>query len=172
MFIKQMSRNRLWKGKKKRHLNCSDITLLNPDGTVKNVIPIDSIRKVKILKEKKIDESRDSEKYNNWRRAVLARDQYKCVLCESIKRIEAHHIIRWVDDIKKRFNQKNGVALCYECHQKYHNYNKEPFPVKITKALKKYIKFRYVKAEIISEHQTDYNLDQAVNSRTNKNVPG
>jgi hypothetical protein len=29
-----------------------------------------------------------------------------------------------------------------------------------------------MKAEIISEHQTDYNLDQAVNSRTNKNVPG
>ncbi|MFA5340189.1 MAG: HNH endonuclease signature motif containing protein [Clostridia bacterium] len=172
MFIKQNAKNRLWNGNKKRHLNCGDITILNPDGSVKNVIPIESIKKAKIRKEKKIDDSRDSEKYNNWRRAVLARDQYKCVLCESIKRIEAHHIIRWIDDIKKRFNQKNGVALCYDCHQKYHNYNKEPFPNNITNALKKYIKFRYMKAEIISEPQTDYNLDQAVNSRTNKNVPG
>jgi 5-methylcytosine-specific restriction endonuclease McrA len=179
-FCAGSSRNRLWR---KPGNKCSDVKVLVPAATpgafaVKEVISISSIKPRKKQKKEKIrlvDNGRESERYNKWRCAVLSRDSYKCVLCESTARIEAHHITRWVDDDKNRFNQKNGVALCYDCHQKHHNYNKEPFPIKITSILYKYIDFRYDRArlnKVPRETITEYNAFQAVNSRTNKNVPG
>jgi hypothetical protein len=146
------ARNKLWKGKKrKRTANCSDIKILNPDGSLKKIIRLEDIKKPLLVIDNK--DGRDGEKYHAWRSSVLQRDNRTCVLCESTTRIEAHHIIRWIDDIKLRFNQKNGVALCYDCHQKYHNYNREPFPDKITKLLKQYIKFKYQKAKIFKSNE-------------------
>jgi hypothetical protein len=179
----QSCRNRLWKKHKFAGYKCGPVKVLIPGtipGTlvVKDFITPDQFRKPikkKRAKIKLVDNSRDSERYSRWRAAVLSRDLYKCVLCESKTRIEAHHIIRWVDNEKARFNQKNGVAICYECHQKHHNYNKEPFPLNVTMILMKYIDYRYERARLNKVPRaiaTDYNAVQAVNSRTNKNVPG
>ncbi len=157
---------------------CSDIKILVPAATpgifqVKEIIPISSVKKpVKKQTPELIDSGREGERYNKWRRSILSRDKYQCVLCDSAARIEAHHIIRWVDNEKLRFNPKNGVALCFDCHDKYHNHNKEKFPIKITNILKKYIEFRTRLNKVPRETETDYNEYQVVNSRTNKNVPG
>jgi hypothetical protein len=114
-----MAHNKLWKGKKKKSRNCSDITVLNPDGSIKKVIRIEDIKKPLIFIDSKLDTSRDGKPYHEWRAKILDRDNRSCVLCESTLRIEAHHITRWIDDIKLRFNAKNGVALCYDCHQQH-----------------------------------------------------
>ena len=146
---------------------CSDIRVLNPDGSLKQIIkPADIIyptkkqlkkRKGK-LKLKLIDNSREGDRYNKWRRAILARDTYKCILCQSSERIEVHHIERWSDKPALRFNQKNGVSLCFNCHQTGHNHNKEPFPTAITSTLKKYIRFKYAERNLamLRKPQTDY----------------
>jgi 5-methylcytosine-specific restriction endonuclease McrA len=112
-------------------------------------------KKVKLIL---IDNSREGERYNKWRRSILSRDNYKCVLCESTTRIEAHHITRWIDNVRLRFNQKNGVSLCFNCHQTGHNHNKEPFPTAITSTLKKYIRFKYAERNLamLRKPQTDY----------------
>jgi len=178
-------RNALWrKRRSKPGYKCSDIKVLVPATTpgcfaVKEIIPIASSKvyqkKKNPPKLKLVDTGREGEKYNTWRRAILSREGYKCVLCESTVRIEAHHIIQWVDDERLRFNVRNGVSICFDCHDENHNHNKEKFPVKITNLLKQYIQYRYDRARLVKvprETETDYNASQAVNSRTNKNVPG
>ena len=156
---------------------CSDIKVLVPATTsgifqLKEIIPIASVKRpaktTRKSKLKLVDDSRISERYNKWRRSILSRDKYQCILCEGKERIEAHHITRWVDNENLRFNSANGAALCFNCHDKYHNHNKERFPIKITNILKKYVEFRTRLNKVPRE--TDYNVDQAVNSRTNKNV--
>jgi len=165
---------------------CSDIKILVPTASgnsfaVKEIIPITSAQAHRLNPKKKLPEiklvsnERQGERYDKWRKAILSRDDYKCVLCDSKERIEAHHIIRWVDDERSRYSQKNGVALCYECHQKGHNYNKEPFPITTTSILYKYIDFRYDRARLNKVPRvtiTDYNVDQSGNSRTNKTGTG
>ena len=53
-----------------------------------------------------------------FRERVIARDGYKCRLCGSNIKIEAHHIFprrdypEWAGDIN------NGITLCEKCHQK------------------------------------------------------
>lgn len=38
--------------------------------------------------------------------------------CGSKKGLEAHHIVRWADSPKLRFEPSNGITLCQECHSK------------------------------------------------------
>lgn len=159
--------------------DCSDIRILTLAGFIKGTITQKELKALtkknkapKPVKLKLIPpDDRQSERYNKWRADVMARDKYRCVLCESTERLEAHHIIRWVDDPKKRFDQSNGVSLCYVCHQKGHNYNKEPFPKLTTDVLKRYIAFKHSKRKMETNNQTDYNADKPGNSRANKTVP-
>ena len=55
--------------------------------------------------------------YKIWRASIFKRDDYACILCKSKGKIHANHIIRWADDIEKRYNVTNGVTLCIPCHQ-------------------------------------------------------
>ena len=59
--------------------------------------------------------------YSKWRKEVYQRDGYKCQLCESKFRLEAHHIRRWSDFPQLRFDPNNGVTLCRKCHKKVTN---------------------------------------------------
>jgi len=56
--------------------------------------------------------------YKQWRLGVYRRDGYKCKIadedCEG--RIEAHHILRWRDFPKLRYNVNNGITLCHFHH--------------------------------------------------------
>lgn len=51
-----------------------------------------------------------------WRESVLARDARKCRECGSGERLEAHHVVRWVDAPDLRLDLDNGLTLCHECH--------------------------------------------------------
>ncbi len=56
-----------------------------------------------------------------WRNKVFKRDDYECQECEKRGGYkEAHHIIFWSEDKKKRFLVGNGVTLCFSCHKNIH----------------------------------------------------
>ena len=72
--------------------------------------------------------------YKDWRKLVLAQDDYRCQKCGSVDGLHAHHII-FLDWILDKFNIKNmedaieckllwdinnGITYCSSCHRKYH----------------------------------------------------
>ena len=63
---------------------------------------------------------RSSKDYRIWRDGVFSRDSNKCTNCGSLEKLEAHHIIRWADSIKDRYEINNGIVLCSKCHKKEH----------------------------------------------------
>lgn len=64
--------------------------------------------------------------YREWRLAVFARDDYTCQMCGKRsgrgKRVvlHAHHICEFAVDEQRRYDPKNGVCLCTECHTLQH----------------------------------------------------
>jgi ribosomal protein S27AE len=55
-----------------------------------------------------------------WKRDVLNRDGRRCRKCGDTKRLEAHHILRWVDEPNARIDRENGITLCKKCHDGEH----------------------------------------------------
>ena len=37
--------------------------------------------------------------------------------CEYKRALNAHHIIKWADASHLRFDEDNGITLCYRCHK-------------------------------------------------------
>jgi len=65
----------------------------------------------------------NDEKYKTWRCSVFERDDFTCQHCHRQGgKIHAHHIIRWVDDVSKRYDTNNGITLCIICHKLIHNW--------------------------------------------------
>ena len=58
-------------------------------------------------------------KINDWANNVIDRD-CKCVICNSKKNLEAHHVFKVNPEDKIYYDINNGVTLCKECHDKYH----------------------------------------------------
>ena len=142
------ARNRLWsgksKGKSKAKSLSSDIRVLNPDGTLKEIIPVAQCKKPRYIKIEKesidlLDNPRRSPEYELWRDRIKRRDKKTCILCGAKDWIQVHHIKRWIDDKENRYNLSNGVCLCMVCHQKHHAPDKRPFPQEITNKLIDYI---------------------------------
>jgi len=65
---------------------------------------------------------RGGPRYINWRRAVLTRDEYRCVACGSPEKLAVHHIKCWILHAKLRFKVDNGATLCDYCHRQTHNF--------------------------------------------------
>lgn len=64
---------------------------------------------------------RNSAQYKKWRKSVFERDGYTCRKCGvKSKNLQAHHIVRFCDNPKLRFDINNGLTLCKECHKKVH----------------------------------------------------
>lgn len=69
---------------------------------------------------------RASNKYINWRKEVLKRDNYTCVLCgDRNYKGRGNTVVLQADHIKPfalypilRFSLKNGRTLCIDCHRK------------------------------------------------------
>ena len=56
-----------------------------------------------------------------WRRRVLKRDGYRCIICGEVGGLlNAHHIESWADNPELRFDIDNGISLCVECHAMQH----------------------------------------------------
>jgi len=65
---------------------------------------------------------RDSYEYKEWRKAVYARDNYACCKCGSIgRRLNAHHLNSYSDNISGRIDLSNARTLCVPCHNKFHS---------------------------------------------------
>lgn len=141
-------RNVLWqgksKGKSKAKSLSSDIRVLNPDGTLKEIIPVAQCKKPRYVKVEQenpdlLNNERRTPEYEEWRLRIKRRDKKTCILCGSQDWIEVHHIKRWIDDKENRYNLNNGVCLCMVCHRKHHAPDKRPFPQEITFKLINYI---------------------------------
>lgn len=143
MFIKLPAKNRLFNGKN-NHSRCGDIRVLNPDGTLKEIIPVAQCQEPKfklIVQENAdlLDNNRRTPEYESWREKIIKRDHKTCALCGSKEWIEVHHISRWIDDTDSRLRHDNGVCLCIICHRKYHAPDNRAFPKEITFKLLNYI---------------------------------
>jgi len=54
-----------------------------------------------------------------FRKKVLSRDNYTCVICETVGgRLHVEHIEPWSKNPDKRFDLNNCVTLCIACHYK------------------------------------------------------
>ena len=62
-----------------------------------------------------------TEPYKKWRFDVYKKYGFKCVCCESKTRLNAHHLQSWDWAIHLRYDVENGVCLCYNCHNAFHN---------------------------------------------------
>ncbi len=61
---------------------------------------------------------RTSSKYNKWRDEVYKKDWYTCQCCGKSHKIikHAHHLQNFSENKKLRYDVKNGILLCEECH--------------------------------------------------------
>lgn len=59
-----------------------------------------------------------SYEYINWMKQVKNRDYWKCRIAndDCSGRVEAHHILNWVQYPELRFEIKNGITLCHAHH--------------------------------------------------------
>lgn len=73
----------------------------------------------------------DDPRYIEWRQAVFARDNYRCVVCGKGGRLEAHHIYSYSDNPSLRYAVRNGATTCCNvyknrrvvkmgCHTRFH----------------------------------------------------
>lgn len=56
--------------------------------------------------------------HDGWRKAVLSRDNYACVMCLSTIRLQADHIKPRSTHPELMRDVSNGRTLCYECHKR------------------------------------------------------
>ena len=63
--------------------------------------------------------------YKNWRRAVFARDDYRCMFCgERGIELQADHIYSWKEFPRLHYKLENGQTLCRNCHIKKTSYER------------------------------------------------
>lgn len=71
-------------------------------------------------KQKERNKIMNTKEYKIWRKEVFKRDNNTCQICGSTKNIVVHHLLSFSKNIKHRFNLNNGVTLCANCHNKFH----------------------------------------------------
>jgi len=75
---------------------------------------------------------RNTKDYHRWRLRVIARDG-KCIICDSVEKLTAHHIEDGSHNKELRYDMKNGVTLCTDCHINFHCNFKNSFRQKCTR---------------------------------------
>ena len=68
-----------------------------------------------------LDAFRRTPEYQQWRIAVLERDNYTCAHCEQIGgKLHVHHIKTAKLNKEIRLDINNGIVLCNKCHSNLH----------------------------------------------------
>lgn len=63
------------------------------------------------------DALRHRFEYKRWRTCVYERDKYTCQCCGSVGgKLNAHHIYQFSDYKNLRYDERNGITLCTDCH--------------------------------------------------------
>lgn len=60
------------------------------------------------------------QEYKEWRKQVLTKDNFHCVICGVEEKLHAHHIIPMDVSFDLAFNVSNGITLCKTCHNLAH----------------------------------------------------
>lgn len=55
-----------------------------------------------------------------WSRFIKERDAHRCVCCDSVRGLQAHHIVRKTLYPWGVVETGNGITLCRECHRRVH----------------------------------------------------
>lgn len=101
--------------------------------------------KIKLTSRKNLD----NVKYQQWRAGCLIRDRYQCRECgykeDDGAFLEVHHIKNYNDYPNLRYELRNGITLCRECHIKTDDYGSKAMfsdneDYKTTKQMKSYLK--------------------------------
>ena len=69
-----------------------------------------------IRKNEGQNQGRRSPEDLEWKKEILKRGNYKCAMCGSNRRLEAHHIKRIEEYPELRHELSNGICLCHDCH--------------------------------------------------------
>lgn len=96
-----------------------------------------------ITKEER-ENKRACREYSDFIKSVLIRDDYTCQCCgkKNNGKQDVHHLDGYNWCVEKRFDQKNGITLCRNCHSNFHalygkgNNTKEQFEEWIGKTIK------------------------------------
>jgi hypothetical protein len=61
--------------------------------------------------------------YDDWRNAVLERDNYRCIISGRTDNLQAHHVLPKAEGMspEKAFDVSNGITLNVEVHQRIHS---------------------------------------------------
>lgn len=63
----------------------------------------------------------DDERFVKWAKKVKKRDDYTCQICGAKNTyLNSHHMNSWNWAINERYNIDNGVTLCVNCHNRFH----------------------------------------------------
>lgn len=94
--------------------NCSSTMLISGDKHYKwNSELTDAERK----------ERRKCEEYIQFVQSVLERDDYTCQICgKHNNHMDVHHLDGYSWCIEKRYDVKNGITLCKDCHKAFHSF--------------------------------------------------
>jgi predicted restriction endonuclease len=87
----------------------SDFKLISNDEYIKNNLS-------NLLLDDEDFNLRDTEEYLLWQKEVFKRDGYKCQICGSNKKINAHHLDSFSRYPDLRYIIDNGITLCDEHH--------------------------------------------------------
>lgn len=66
-------------------------------------------------------ERKDDYGYIRWAQEVKRRDHFTCVICgRKGVALNSHHLNAWADYPAERYDMDNGVCLCQDCHNEFH----------------------------------------------------
>ena len=116
--------------------------------------------------------ARGSIENDEFRRIVFARDNYTCQLCgDDKKRIEANHIKLFSENKELRFEPRNGITLCKDCHQSIRGKEHELESVFISIISSKHLskkQIQKIKDEIMSKIYLYRDKEWLINNYVNK----
>ena len=70
----------------------------------------------------------EDNKFKDIKRQVKKRDKCICGLCDKYRKGgEVHHIRRWADAPRLRYEERNLIWVCYKCHYKKIKNNEDAY---------------------------------------------